>query len=99
MNLCPKDERLVVSTLCSRTKSQLDAVDLKMRAKYNRTLREYIEKEMGGNLAEFLTFMQYGEAEFDAHLLKNAFSGLGCEKDLVVEVLCTRSYKRLLAAR
>ncbi len=88
-----------MSVLCQRTKSQLDAIDLIYREKYGKTLREYVEKETGGNLSEFLTYMQMSEAEFDFHLLKNAFAGLGCNKSVVVEVLCTRSYSRIRATR
>lgn len=93
------DERLVVQILCARTKEQLDGIDQVMLAKHNRSLKQYIEKEMGGNLERFLTYCQLSEEEFDAELLKKAFSGLGCDKSLVLEVICTRSYERLLAAR
>ncbi len=93
------DERLVVQILCARTKEQLDGIDQVMLVKHNRSLKPYIEKEMGGDLERFLTYCQLSEEEFDAALLKKAFSGLGCDKSLVLEVICTRPYQRLLAAR
>ena len=54
---------------------------------------------MGGNLELFLTYCQLAENEFDALLLKEAFSGLGCDKTVVLEIICTRSYERLHAAK
>jgi hypothetical protein len=93
------DERLVVSILCSRTKAQLDAIDLIYRERFHQTLREYIEKEMGGDLSEMLSYTQMKEDELDAFLLRKAFQGVGCNKELVVEIVCTRSAARLQNAR
>ena len=88
-----------MQVLCSRTKKQLEAIDLAYRRKYQRTLKQYCEDEMGGHLSQFLAFTQMSEAEFDSYILMDAFSGLGCDKAVVVEVLVTRSFERLRAAR
>lgn len=93
------DERLVVQILCARTKEQLDAIDQIFLNKHNRTLKQYIQKEMGGNLELFLTYCQLAEDEFDALMLKEAFSGFGCDKSVILEIICTRSYERLNAAK
>ena len=71
------DERLVVDVLCLRTKSQMDAIDVVYRQRYGKTLKQFIEKEMGGNLERFLSYMQMEEAEFDSYVLKKAFDGFG----------------------
>ena len=93
------DERLVVSILCARSKSQLDAIDNLYRDTHGRTLKEYIEREMGGDLAKFLKYAQMTEAEFDAHILKKAIDGLGTDEDAIMEVVCTRPFERLIAAK
>eukprot|EP00604_Paraphysomonas_vestita_P002730 CAMPEP_0174818444 /NCGR_PEP_ID=MMETSP1107-20130205/1112_1 /TAXON_ID=36770 /ORGANISM="Paraphysomonas vestita, Strain GFlagA" /LENGTH=757 /DNA_ID=CAMNT_0016030273 /DNA_START=360 /DNA_END=2633 /DNA_ORIENTATION=+ len=93
------DERLVVQILCARTKDQLDAIDQVFLSKHNRTLKQYIKKEMGGNLELFLTYCQLAEDEFDALMLKEAFSGFGSDKNVILEIICTRSYERLQAAK
>jgi hypothetical protein len=93
------DERMVVSILCTRTKDQIERIDLAFRQKHNRTLKDYIQREMGGNLQTFLTYTQMAEEEFDALQLHEAFKGIGCNKTVVVEILTTRSWKRLQAAR
>jgi hypothetical protein len=89
------DEKLVIDVLCSRTKTQLDAIDLVYRAKYNKTLAEYISSSTSGNLKRFLQYMQMYDSEFDIVVLKKAFDGIGCDKQVIVEVLCTRSWERL----
>lgn len=93
------DERMVVSILCTRTKDQIERIDLAFRQKHNRTLKDYIQREMGGNLQTFLTYTQMAEEEFDALQLYEAFKGIGCNKAIVVEILTTRSWPRLQAAR
>jgi hypothetical protein len=97
--VCDKDERMVVDVICRRTKAQLEAIDLIHREKYGSTLKEYIETNTGGNLKEFLCYAQMKEDELDSAVLQKAFSGIGCDKAVVVEVLCTRTYRRLKAGR
>lgn len=52
---------MVVSVLCTRTKAQIDRIDGIFRQRYQRTLKEYIEREMGGNLRTFLSYTQMTE--------------------------------------
>ena len=65
---------MVVSVLCSRTKAQIDRIDNIFRQRYKRTLKEYIEREMGGNLKTFLSYTQM--AEVTAVLATYCLSGL-----------------------
>ena len=51
----------MVAVLCTRTKAQLDRIDAIFRQRYKRTLKEYIEREMGGNLKTFLSYTQMAE--------------------------------------
>jgi hypothetical protein len=94
------DITTVVQILCRRTKSQLDAIDLKYRAKYdNKTLRDYCRTSLSGDLEQFAIYAQMGEAEFDSHIMLAAFAGMGCNKANVVEILTTRHYGRIQAMR
>ncbi len=97
--LCCVDERLVASILCARSKAQLDNIDQLYRVRYNRTLKEYIERELGGNLEKFLSYTQMTEPEFDSYILNKAFSGIGSDKEVIIEVFCTRPYERLRQMR
>ena len=89
----------MVQILCARSKSQLEAIDVAYRRDYKTTLVQYIEKEMGGNLSRFLLYTQMLEPEFDSFLIDRAVSGIGCDKDSIVEILTTRPFERIQAAR
>jgi hypothetical protein len=94
------DERMLVSILCRRSKSQLNAIDLAFRAKFEgMSLKTFVEKSTGGNLEEFLVYVQMSEAEFDSYHLFKAFDGMGCDKPVVIEILTTRTFERIQAAR
>lgn len=93
------DERLVVDCLCPRTKSQLRRIDLIYREKYGKSLAEYLESAVGGNLRKFLTYCQMDDSEFDVVVLKKAFDGIGCDKKILVEVICSRPAGRLLQSK
>jgi hypothetical protein len=95
------DEAAAIDVLCSRTKSHIEMIDGVFRAHEggHRSIDDYIQAEFGGNLQDFLSYTQMEEDEFDAITLFEAFKGLGCDEGAVVEVLTTRSWKRLHAAR
>jgi annexin A7/11 len=93
------DERMVVNIMCSRTKAQLDAVDMIYRERYHRSLREYCERELSGDIEEFLVYTQMDEDEADAHMIHKAFSGIGHNSKVVLEVFIGRTSKRLQDAR
>ena len=93
------DERMVVNIMCSRTKAQLDAVDMIYRERYHSSLREYCERELGGDLEEFLVYTQMDEDEADAHIIHKAFAGIGHDAKVVLEVFVGRTSKRLQEAR
>lgn len=92
------NERDVIQVICHRTKDQLDLVDDLFRAK-GSSLKQFIVDELDGNLEDFLEYTQMEEDEFDAIMLYEAFKGLGCDEKAVVEVLTTRSFKRLHNAK
>jgi hypothetical protein len=78
------DVGLIIDVMCSKTKSELDAVDLAYRRMFdNKTLKGFVDGALGGDLAEFLGYMQMEEEEFDSYVLHKAFKGMGCDKDVV----------------
>ena len=94
------DVNTVVQILFRRTKSQLDAIDLKYREKYDgKTLYQFCDSSLSGDLRQFAKYTQMGEAEFDCHIMLTAFAGVGCNKSKVVEILTTRHYGRIQEMR
>jgi hypothetical protein len=39
------------------------------------------------------------ESEFDVVVLKKAFDGIGCDKKVLVEIVCSRPAARLLQSK
>ena len=70
-----------------------------VRSATGKPLRDWVVDELEGNMEDFVEYTQMEEAEFDAIMLYEAFKGLGCDEKAVVEVLTTRSWKRLHNAR
>jgi hypothetical protein len=93
------DEKMIIDILCNRTKSQMDAIDNCLRKRHNVTLQDYITSELSGNLSKFLSYSQMTNAEFDALMIHEAFSGFGSDKRMVIMIVCSRDYERLKAAK
>ena len=55
------NEKIVVNVLCRRTKSHLNVIDDIFRDRDQKSLRDYISKEMGGDLMDFLEYTQMEE--------------------------------------
>jgi hypothetical protein len=78
------DQSLIIDTMCNKTKDELDAIDLAYRRMNdNKTLNAFVNSNLGGDLAEFLGYVQMNENEFDSYVLHKAFKGMGCDKDVV----------------
>jgi hypothetical protein len=94
------DTSTVVQILCRRTKSQLEAIDLKYREMYDgTTLHDFCKSSLSGDFEQFAVYTQMSEAEFDTHIMLKAFSGMGCNKAKVIEILTTRHYGRIQEMR
>ena len=77
----------------------MEIIDQLYRQAHGVTLKEYCDKEMGGNLSKFLKYLQMDEAEFDSYILRKAMEGFGTNEGMIIETVCSRSYTRLSAAR
>ncbi|ETO35259.1 triple helix repeat-containing collagen [Reticulomyxa filosa] len=61
-----------------------------MEGKEKQNLIDDLRSEITGDLGKLVVplFMQPGE--FDAYLLTKAMEGIGCDSDILIEILCTR---------
>ena len=68
----------------------------------NATLQDlvdHIKSELSGDFEKVMVALMMSQAEYDAHLVREAVKGLGTDEDLLIEVLCTRSNAELEAAK
>ncbi len=89
------DDDLLISLLCKRSKSQIQQIDHFYRNLYKKSLKETIENECGGNYKKFLFFLCETRGEYLGRQLKEAMSGMGCDKSLVNEVICLATKSEL----
>jgi hypothetical protein len=98
-NILSRDDELLISIICKRTKRQLNRIDMAYRDipenKKRRTLAEKVGKEVGGNYGNFMEYLCETRAAFNAHMLRKAMDGLGCNAELVSEIFCTLSNQEI----
>lgn len=82
------NDDLLISILCQRTKSQIQAIARSYEQVYNKPLKKVIASECGGNYKQFLLFLCETRGEYLCHQIRAAMSGLGCDKSLVNELVC-----------
>jgi annexin A13 len=82
------DDDLLISLLCQRTKNQIQAIARYYQQVYNKSLKQVIESECGGNYKRFLLFLCETRGEYLCNQIRSAMSGLGCDKSLVNELIC-----------
>ena len=89
------NELQIAQVMTGRTKKHLDRIDQIYRENYERTLQDQLEGELSGHLKDFLVFLQMKEAEFDAHIMKEAVDGIGTDEERILEILTTRGPTRI----
>eukprot|EP00927_Polykrikos_kofoidii_P046313 TRINITY_DN40537_c0_g1_i1.p1 TRINITY_DN40537_c0_g1~~TRINITY_DN40537_c0_g1_i1.p1 ORF type:complete len:916 (+),score=136.35 TRINITY_DN40537_c0_g1_i1:181-2928(+) len=95
------DEDGLIRVLCSQSKLMLRRIDEFYVERYEKTLADVIDGELGFFDGHFKTLMKYvlmSEAELDAKMLKDSMEGFGTNDTLLSELVCTRSNKELAAA-
>lgn len=82
------DDDLLISILTRRTKLQIQEINKYFHNLYKKSLKETIIDECGGNYKKFLTYICESRGEYLAERVKEAMSGLGCDKTLINELIC-----------
>lgn len=97
------DEEKLINVLCGMSKQQLKRVDQIYKQKYEKTIRQVCDEELGGFFeGDFKYFMKCAmddPAEVDAELFRDSMKGFGTDDALLCELLCTRTNAELEAAK
>jgi hypothetical protein len=96
-----KPHKEIIKLLTERTKHQLELITyIFSRANrvggYHTDIAEELIK-LGGVYGEFLRLLVTRDFVIDSELIDSALSGIGCDEEVLAEVLCTISEKDLLA--
>ncbi|XP_029022883.1 annexin A2 [Betta splendens] len=90
-----KDAAGLVRILTNRTNSQRQDIAKTFEEQTQKQLAPGLRKALGGDLATLLMELLIPPVEYDAYRLQHAIVGLGTDEETLLEVLCTRSGKRL----
>ena len=91
----PEFESEIIEILCSKTPLELKEITLKFEEKYNKSLRETLQKKLTGKLKELIDALLQDPIEYDANEVFKAIDGFGTDDDSLIELICTRSPDRL----
>lgn len=93
------DEATIIEILSSRTSSERQQIKQNYKATYGQDLEEVLKGELSGNFEKTALALLDRPSEYDARQLHKAMKGLGTDEEVLIEVLCTRSNKEIVAIK
>ena len=93
------DEATIIEILASRTSNERQQIKQKYKATYGKDLEAVLESELSGNFRKTALALLDCPSEYDARQLQRAMKGLGTNETLLIEVLCTRTNKEIIAIK
>lgn len=99
-----KDHKKIIAALTERTKSQLQRVARiysKIEAEEGRTISADMEirNMLGGSYGDFMRLLVVSVEAINSELLDTALKCIGCDENLISDVLCAIPYRELTAAQ
>ncbi|XP_006879527.1 PREDICTED: annexin A13 [Elephantulus edwardii] len=93
------DEAAIIEILSSRTSDQRQQIKQKYKAVYGKDLDEVLKGELSGNFEKAALALLDRPSEYAARQLRKAMKGLGTDEAVLIEILCTRSNKEIVAIK
>ncbi|XP_052017514.1 annexin A13 [Apodemus sylvaticus] len=93
------DEAAIIEVLSSRTSEQRQQIKQKYKEKYAKDLEEVLKSELSGNFEKTALALLDRPNEYAARQLQKAMKGLGTDEAMLIEILCTRSNKEIIAIK
>jgi annexin A7/11 len=90
-----KDENAFIDVTLKHSNEQRVKLREDYQSKYSKDLLKDIESNFKGDFKTVMTGLYQSPAEYDADLLYFAMKGIGCDKEVITEVLCFRSPERI----
>ena len=90
-----KDENAFIDITLKHSNEQRVKLREDYQSKYSKDLLKDIESSFKGDFKTVMTGLYQSPAEYDADLLYFAMKGIGCDKEVITEVLCFRTPERI----
>ncbi|XP_040118115.1 annexin A13 [Oryx dammah] len=93
------DEAAIIEILSSRTSNERQQIKQKYKTLYGKDLEEVLKSELSGNFEKTALALLDRPDEYAARQLQKAMKGLGTNEAVLIEVLCTRTNKEIIAIK
>ncbi|EDL29304.1 annexin A13 [Mus musculus] len=93
------DEAAIIEVLSSRTSEERQQIKQKYKEKYGKDLEEVLNSELSGNFKKTALALLDRPNEYAARQLQKAMKGVGTDEAMLIEILCTRSNKEIVAIK
>ncbi|XP_041663882.1 annexin A2 [Cheilinus undulatus] len=90
-----KDTGTLVRILTNRNNAQRQVIAKTFEEVTEKDLAAAVKKTLSGDLESFLLELLMPPLQYEAHRLHQAMAGLGTDEETLLEILCTRSGKKL----
>ncbi|CAF5086132.1 unnamed protein product [Rotaria sp. Silwood1] len=89
------DEKILIDILGNRNTTQRLEIKVAFKNKFNRDLISDLKSETSGNFSKLLERLMLDPVELDCFELKQAVKGAGTDEEALIEILASRSNKRI----
>ncbi|KAM4865266.1 annexin A13 [Thomomys bottae] len=93
------DEAAIIEVLSNRTSEERQQIKQKYKAKYGKDLEDVLKSDLKGNFEKTALALLDRPNEYAARQLQKAMKGMGTDEAVLIEILCTRSNKEILAIK
>ncbi|XP_012307025.2 annexin A13 isoform X1 [Aotus nancymaae] len=93
------NEAAIIEILSGRTSEERQQIKQKYKATYGKDLEEVLKSELSGNFEKTALALLDRPSEYAARQLQKAMKGLGTDESVLIEVLCTRANKEIIAIK
>ncbi|XP_057648168.1 annexin A13 [Chionomys nivalis] len=93
------DEAAIIEVLSIRTSEQRQQIKQKYKTKYGKDLEDVLKSELSGNFEKTALALLDRPSEYAARQLQKAMKGVGTDETVLIEILCTRSNKEIIAIK
>ncbi|KAL4671113.1 hypothetical protein H8959_003822, partial [Pygathrix nigripes] len=93
------NEAAIIEILSGRTSDERQQIKQKYKATYGKELEEVLKSELSGNFKKTALALLDRPSEYATRQLQKAMKGLGTDESVLIEVLCTRTNKEIIAIK
>uniref|UniRef100_A0A914CX85 Annexin n=1 Tax=Acrobeloides nanus TaxID=290746 RepID=A0A914CX85_9BILA len=86
----------IILILCGRSSMQRQEIAKQYKVQFGEDLNKRLKSELSGDFEEFILGLMEPPAQYDAHQLHKAMSGLGTKEHVLIEILTSRTNAQII---